>query len=425
MSCEQFREEMSPYIDGMLEGDEKIRFEDHLNSCVTCKEEFEQFKAIIDEVHILPEEQLPEHYHEELLLKLYQKKEEKKLQKKAFYQNWKMMSTFAAGFLILIFVIGNMDNIRLDKNESTTDQAAPMAASEMYDMAVAEESQIESEEIDDGMTLKSEVKEDSASSTEFNNSRNIEKSKASGVIDRKIIYSTFMSLEVEVFDNSINKIKDIARQSGGYVENSSSYIYHSEPERDIYLKQGNITIRIPVEKYGQIQEQISTMGHLIHQEETSINVTEEYIETESRVRMLEVEQERLLEIMKKAEKVDDLIKLEQRLNQVRTDLEIYKSKIKNWDQLVAFSTFSIELREVKEIEEIKSADPNLQTKLKSNFIRSINDLREEVERMVVALAYGIVPFILFMIVLGISFLIFKPLFKKLLQKIRNWKENLK
>ena len=44
--------------------------------------------------------------------------------------------------------------------------------------------------------------------------------------------------------------------------------------------------------------------------------------------MLEVEQDRLLEIMKKADKVEDLIKLEERLTQVRTDLEIYKSKIK-------------------------------------------------------------------------------------------------
>ena len=92
--------------------------------------------------------------------------------------------------------------------------------------------------------------------------------------------------------------------------------------------------------------------------------------------MLEVEQDRLLEIMKKADKVEDLIKLEERLTQVRTDLEIYKSKIKNWDQLVAFSTFTINLREVKEIEPIKAPNPNFMTRIKSSFNKSINDVRE-------------------------------------------------
>ena len=46
-----------------------------------------------------------------------------------------------------------------------------------------------------------------------------------------------MSIEVDVFDKAVSKIKDITNKSGGYVENSTSYIYYSNTGRNIYLKQ--------------------------------------------------------------------------------------------------------------------------------------------------------------------------------------------
>ena len=133
--------------------------------------------------------------------------------------------------------------------------------------------------------------------------------------------------------------------------------------------------------------------------------------------MLELEQERLLEIMEKAEEVEDLIKLEERLNQVRTNLEIYKSMIKNWDKLVEFSTFTITIKEVKTIEPIKMADPNLMARVKSNFNRSINDVRQTFEDFVVSLSYALIPLLLLIVILGITFMIARPIFKKIIKMI--------
>ncbi|HHW67205.1 MAG: hypothetical protein PWP07_2172 [Epulopiscium sp.] len=423
MSCEQFREAMSPYIDGLLEDDKKVLFEDHLKSCPDCNEEFEQFKVIMNEIHHLPQMELPDYYHQELLLKLYQKSEEKKQHRKGFSQNWKVFSTLAAGFIVLMFVLGNLVNMGMDSKDFATQSAMPNAGSaEIYNTEVSEEPEAKSLALTEESALVNEVARNRDEFLSKENSQSLMMAEKNTIDQRKIIYESFMSIEVDEFDDTIDRIKEMTNQSGGYVENSSSYIYYSEPERDIYLKQGTIKIRIPVEQYGQIQGQISNLGHLIHQEETSTNVTEEYIETESRIRMLEVEQERLLDIMKQAEKVEDLIKLEEHLNEVRTDLEIYKSKIKNWDQLVSFSTFTIEIREVREVEHIKSPDPNFKTKIQSSFIRSLNDLREGFERLAVALAYGIIPFILFICFLGILFLLGRPLLKKILIKVKNWRE---
>lgn len=421
MSCEQFSEAMSPYIDGMIAGDEKMEFEDHLKICHDCKEEFEALKIIIDEVQGLPEEKLPDYYHRDLMLKLY-KSNEDKFNKKRFYGNWKVFSGLAAVFIFLIVIAGSLGRITV-YDEARKESEFPRGTAGHTNGILANYDTMKEEmEIQDMAVETPQMNIELDLVKESEGSRGITKVRSPEVINRKIIYSTMMSLEVEVFDNAIRQIRDIAEQSGGYVENSSSYIYHSEPEREIYLKQGSIVIRIPVDKYGEIQTRLSNMGHLIHQEETSTNVTEEYIETESRIRMLEVEQDRLLEIMGRADKVEDLIKLEERLNQVRTDLEIYKSKIKNWDQLISFSTFTIDLREVKEIEPIKITSPNLSTKIKSSFNKSLNDIRREFEEIAILMAYMVIPFILMIIVLAIAFLVFKPLVKIIIRKIKNWRD---
>ena len=258
--------------------------------------------------------------------------------------------------------------------------------------------------------------ESSASLEQSINVRSTENARSSEIGERKIIYNSFMTLEVELFDDTVKNIREMTENSSGYVENFSSNIYYSEPERDIYLKEGTIIIRIPVEKYGDISRKLEKLGHLISQHETTENVTEQYIETEGKIRMLEVEQDRLLEIMKKADKVEDLIKLEERLTQVRTDLEIYKSKIKNWDQLVAFSTFTINLREVKEIEPIKAPNPNFMTRIKSSFNKSINDVRETFEDFVIALSYNIIPFVIFILILVVGYIIIKPIIKIVFKK---------
>ncbi|WP_058485054.1 DUF4349 domain-containing protein [Defluviitalea phaphyphila] len=404
MSCEQFRELMSSYMDGYIEEDKKIEFENHLKYCKDCKEEFEQFKFIINEIKKLPDKKLPNHYHEDLMLRLYKSKEEDRLSRRNSYFNWKILVPLAASFIVLIFVIGNLDNILTTKDYYKQESATEEMMEDSIDIDMAgfniegEKLQITAE---DGVNSKLNYSTD---------------------VDRKIIYDSNMYIEVEDFDKTINEIKNMANNSGGYVENSSSYIYDSDPERDIYLKQGTIVIRIPVESYGQIQEELISLGHLINQEENSTNVTEEYIETESRIRMLEIEQNRLLEIMEKSDKVEDLIKLEERLNQVRTDLEIYKSKIKNWDQLVSLSTFTIKLKEVKEKEDLKNLDPNLTTKIKFSFIKSVNDIRQVFEKIIIYAAYGVIPFIIFIIIIFIVFIITKPIIKLLLKKIKKRKD---
>ena len=60
-----------------------------------------------------------------------------------------------------------------------------------------------------------------------------------------------------------------------------------------------------------------------------------------------IQEERILEIMKKADQVEDILNIERELNRIRTEINQRKNILKNWDQLVDYSSIEVSLREEK------------------------------------------------------------------------------
>ena len=62
----------------------------------------------------------------------------------------------------------------------------------------------------------------------------------------------------------------------------------------------------------------------------------------------QTQEARLLEMMEKAETVEDIVILEDRLTELRWRIESLQSTLKNWDRRVSYSSVYLELREVQE-----------------------------------------------------------------------------
>ena len=82
--------------------------------------------------------------------------------------------------------------------------------------------------------------------------------------------------------------------------------------------------------------------------ESTENVTLTYVSTQSRVEALEVEQDRLLELLENAETMEDLLTIEERLTDVRWELENYASQLRVLDNQVNYSTIHLSVWEVDE-----------------------------------------------------------------------------
>ena len=259
MICEQYREWISFYIDGVLENEEKIAFENHLKTCKECRQELEEIQFLIEEIQKIPEKTLPEDYHKDLMLKLYKERDEKKSEKKKLDFNLKKLTAVAASFLLLFFIMTSIGNMGM-KSEQNGVAGEFEAAKQSYsknEIASSDSFKSSAEIAKTDMAsdyggMAADYSMESLEEESINQAGNTFNAVSVDAGERKIIYNAYLSLEVELFDDTVKAIRELTQKSGGYVENFSSYIYYSEPERDIYLKEGTIVIRIPVEKYGDV-----------------------------------------------------------------------------------------------------------------------------------------------------------------------------
>jgi len=165
-------------------------------------------------------------------------------------------------------------------------------------------------------------------------------------IDRKIIKSAYIELEIEVgkFESSLFKIASFAEQNGGFISNTQSY---SDSEGK--LTSGRVTVRIPCGSFDSIVGKIRKMGTIESINISGQDVTQEYVDLESRLKNLEAQEEVLLGLMRQSESVADSIEVQRELSNVQGEVEVIKGRIKYLDSMVSFSTIEVFLHEPEPI----------------------------------------------------------------------------
>ncbi|MED1469702.1 DUF4349 domain-containing protein [Bacillus salipaludis] len=148
---------------------------------------------------------------------------------------------------------------------------------------------------------------------------------------------------------------------------------------------GSIRIRIP-QKYFQsfLHDAEGQAVEVIQRNITGQDVTEEYVDLESRLKSKKVVEERLLTFMKKANKTEDLLKISADLASVQEEIETIEGKLKFLENQTAFSTVNIMLHEYKVVvPNIDKDNLNTWEKTKKQFMKSINTLIAVVSWLVV------------------------------------------
>lgn len=168
---------------------------------------------------------------------------------------------------------------------------------------------------------------------------------------RKLIRRIQISAETLMFDKAMEAITNEVNGLGGYSENSEIYergSYNSE-SRYAYL-----TLRVPSNKVEQLLNLVGKNTNILSKKETTEDVTLNYVDTQARVKSLEIQQERLLKLLEEADSLENIIILEQRLSDVRYELEEYASRLRAYDNLVEYATLTLEISEVNKITPIET-----------------------------------------------------------------------
>ncbi|MDE6406830.1 MAG: DUF4349 domain-containing protein, partial [Lachnospiraceae bacterium] len=157
---------------------------------------------------------------------------------------------------------------------------------------------------------------------------------------RKLIKTVNISAETEDFDTLVPGLQKQVEGLGGYIESISVYDVNSYYVEDQRVKQrcANLTARVPKEKLDGFLAQVGEQTNVTSRSENVEDVTLQYVDLESRKKALLTEQERLLELMGKAESVEDIIAIEGRLSEVRYQIESMESQLRTYDNQIDYST---------------------------------------------------------------------------------------
>ncbi|WP_026393890.1 DUF4349 domain-containing protein [Acetobacterium malicum] len=227
----------------------------------------------------------------------------------------------------------------------------------------------------------------------------------------KIIYSGNISLNTEDYQNTFAKISSYAVEIGGFVQDSGSN-YASE-QAGVQANSGYLTLRVPSAKFSEAMTQIQTWGSPISANVSSTNISQQYQDVQAQLNNLKIEEGRLLEYLKQATNVTDMLAIESELNRVRTEIDSLTSTIKNWDIEMAYSTIYVSLYEKRlSSTAVNSPFSEIFAKIGEGFVTSINLILYIIAFLVV-LIFRLIPFA---VIAGLGFFIFIKIRKKVKDK---------
>ena len=156
-------------------------------------------------------------------------------------------------------------------------------------------------------------------------------------IERLIIRNASLSLTVPDTEAALDEINAMVDELEGYVVEANLYQYQEG-------LQAHITLRVPAESLDVALERVRGLATEVRSESISgHDVTEEYVDLQSRLRHLEATEERLLEFLDEAEDTEAALAVYEQLRQIEGEIEQIKGRIQYLEQSAAMATVSLDI----------------------------------------------------------------------------------
>ncbi|MCR4776308.1 MAG: DUF4349 domain-containing protein [Saccharofermentans sp.] len=215
---------------------------------------------------------------------------------------------------------------------------------------------------------------------------------------RLLIRNVNISAETKEFDTVRQAVEDKIRELGGYVENSGV----SGTGKSGSLRRASFKIRIPADKLDALISTVGSSCTVISSNESTTDVTLNYVDTKARLDSLRVEQKQLMELLSQAKDLDTIIVLQKRITEVRYQIESAESTLRVLENQVTYATLTLSIREVMEIKPQEA--PHVDTygeRVAKTFKQSLHNIGEFFKNLflvLVAVSPVLVPMIVITVI---------------------------
>jgi len=165
-------------------------------------------------------------------------------------------------------------------------------------------------------------------------------SAAAAGITRHIIMTGQLRLEVADLTETIEKVRKLAEEIGGYLAGSNVY------ETSEGLRAGEVTLRVPAEEFAAVFAQLKKLGSARSYSEDSQDVTEEWVDLEARIANKKAEEKSILALLERKGELEDILQVQREVFRVRGEVEQMEGRLRYLKNQVSLSTITVSIDEL-------------------------------------------------------------------------------
>ncbi len=148
---------------------------------------------------------------------------------------------------------------------------------------------------------------------------------------RKMIYSAALQVRVSSIPDAVKRFLDRVEQLEGYLARRNN---------------STLTCRVPVKNFQTLIEEVKHYGTVLQESMQAQDVTKKHMDLSIRLENAEKARQRLLKLIDKATKVEDILKIEEQLTRLTETIERIKGELKYLNEQVAFSMVKVGFQSV-------------------------------------------------------------------------------
>jgi hypothetical protein len=159
------------------------------------------------------------------------------------------------------------------------------------------------------------------------------------VTQKQIIKTAEVKIQVDKLKESKALVTKLVNSHGGYLATANE-------SRSSGEYTATFSIRVPAAKFEALLDELLKQGIFVdHNNVSAQDVTEEFVDIQTRLKTKRALESRYLELLKQARNMEDILKLEAALQQIREEIESKEGRLKYLQNQVGYSTINLEIYE--------------------------------------------------------------------------------
>lgn len=196
---------------------------------------------------------------------------------------------------------------------------------------------------------------------------------------RKLITTVNISVQTKEFDVLQKSIETSVEELGGYIESSeiyyNSYSYYRSSDPSNYTphdRSASYVLRIPEKRLDEFLTKLHAGSNVTEESKSVTDITLDYVDTAAHKKALQTEARSLEKMLEKAKELDDIVKIQSRLTEVRYQINSIESQLRTYDNKVDYSTVRLDVSEVTVYQQ--APDATAWEKISTGFRNSLHSV---------------------------------------------------